>query len=119
MHKKLVNKCDEAEKIASYIKETSDIFLLEGKKKIEYEKYCNLFNQFVTGPAVEGREIAELTEKYHKFYEVLKALQLTTKESNKLEDVLYGVAIEAEMQGFIYGYKLSNALLNMQLIIAK
>lgn len=92
-------------------------FLLEGKPRSEYEGYCNIFNQFIAGPAVEGREIAELTEKYRKFYEVMKATQLAAKESNQLEDALYGVAIEAEMQGFIYGFKLFDTLLNKQLAI--
>ena len=93
-------------------------FLLEGKPRSEYEEYCKMFDQFIAGPAVEGREIAELTEKYQKFYEVMKATQLKAKESNKLEDALYGVAIEAEMQGFIYGFKLFDALLNKQLAVA-
>lgn len=91
-------------------------FLLEGKPRSEYEEYCNMFNQFVAGPAVEGREITELTEKYRNFYEVMKSTQLKAQESNKLEDALYGVAIEAEMQGFIYGFKLFDALLNKQLV---
>lgn len=93
-------------------------FLLEGKPRSEYEEYCNMFNQFITGPAVEGREIAELTERYKKFYDVMKASQLRVKESNELEDALYGVAIEAEMQGFIYGFKMFDALLNRQLEVA-
>lgn len=92
-------------------------FLLQGKPRSEYEEYCNIFNHFITGPAVEGREIAELTEKYQTFYEVMKATQLKVKESNKLEEALYGVAIEAEMQGFIYGFKLFDALLNKQLAV--
>lgn len=93
-------------------------FLLEGKPRSEYVEYCNMFNRFITGPAVEGREITELTEKYQKFYEVMKSTQLKAQESNKLEDALYGVAIEAEMQGFIYGFKLFDALLNKQLAVA-
>lgn len=93
-------------------------FLLEGKPKSEYEEYCNMFNQFITGPAVEGREIAELTEKYQQFYEVMKAVPLKAKESNELEIALFGVAIEAEMQGFIYGFKMLDALLNKQLATA-
>ena len=93
-------------------------FLLEGKPRSEYEEYCNMFNQFITGPAVEGREIAELTERYKKFYDVMKAARLRAKESNELEDALYGVAIEAEMQGFIYGFKMFDALLNRQLEVA-
>ena len=77
-----------------------------------------MFNCFITGPAVEGREITELTEKYQKFYEVMKSTQLKAKESNRLEDALYGVAIEAEMQGFIYGFKMFDALLNKRLVTA-
>lgn len=96
----------------------SNGFLLEGKPRSEYEEYCNMFNQFITGPAVEGREIAELTEKYQRFYEAMKATQLKTQESNKLEGALYDVAIEAEMQGFIYGFKLFDALLNDRLAVA-
>ena len=136
---------DDAEKITACIKETagnisaSDIveivlkapekkvvvsagagggFLLEGKPRSEYEEYCDMFNRFITGPAVEGREITELTEKYQKFYEVMKSTQLKAQESNRLEDALYGVAIEAEMQGFIYGFKMFDALLNKQLATA-
>ena len=48
----------------------------------------------------------------------MKSTQLKAQESNKLEDALYGVAIEAEMQGFIYGFKLFDALLNKQLAVA-
>ena len=89
-----------------------------GKPRSEYEEYCDMFNRFITGPAVEGREIAELTEKYQKFYEVMKSTQLKAQESNRLEDALYSVAIEAEMQGFIYGFKMFDALLNKQLATA-
>lgn len=90
-------------------------FLLEGKQKSEYEEYCNIFNQFITGPAAEGREITELTEKYKEFYEAMQSIHLKAQESNKLENALYGVAIEAEMQGFIYGFKIFDALLKKQL----
>lgn len=90
-------------------------FLLEGKPRREYEEYCNMFNQFITGPAAEGREIAELTDKYQKFYEVINTMKLEVQESNKIEYVLYDVAIEAEMQGFIYGFKLLDAFINGQL----
>lgn len=87
-------------------------FLLEGKPRSEYEEYCNMFNQFITGPAAEGREIAELTDKYQRFYEVIRAMKLEAKDSNKLEYALYDVAIEAEMQGFIYGFKLFGTFIN-------
>lgn len=93
-------------------------FLLEGKPRSEYQEYCEMFDQFITGPAVEGREIAELTEKYEKFHEVMKASQIRTKESNEIEAAVYGVAIEAEMQGFIYGFKMFDALMNKRLEVA-
>lgn len=93
-------------------------FLLEGKPRNEYQEYCEMFNQFITGPAVEGREIAELTEKYEKFHEVMKGSQLRAKESNDIEAAVYGVAIEAEMQGFIYGFKMFDALMNKRLEVA-
>lgn len=89
-------------------------FLLEGKPRKEYEPYCNVFNQFITGPACEGREITELTEKYQAFYKVMQDFQLTAKDSNRMETAMYDVAIEAEMQGFIYGFKLFDAILNMK-----
>lgn len=93
-------------------------FLLEGKPRSEYQEYCEMFDQFITGPAIEGREIAELTEKYEKFHEVMKSSQLRAKESNEIEAAVYGVAIEAEMQGFIYGFKMFDALMNKRLEVA-
>lgn len=93
-------------------------FLLEGKPKSEYQEYCDMFDQFITGPGVEGREIKELSEKYQKFYEVMKSTQLRTQESNALESAMFDVAIDAEMQGFIYGFKMFVALLNRQLEVA-
>lgn len=93
-------------------------FLLEGKPRSEYETYRNMFDQFITGPGVEGREVTELTEKYQRFYEVMKATQLKARESNALEVALFDVAIEAECQGFIYGFKLFDELLNRQLATA-
>ena len=90
-------------------------FLLEGRPKKEYEAYCDVFNQFIAGPACEGREISELTEKYKAFYKVMEDFQLTARDSNRMETAMYGVAIEAEMQGFIYGFKLFDAILNTKL----
>lgn len=93
-------------------------FLLESRPKSEYQEYCDIFNAFITGPAIEKREIAELTQKYQHFYNVLISLPVETKISNELEGAVYEVAIEAEMQGFIYGIKLFEALLNKQLVTA-
>lgn len=36
----------------------------------------------------------------------------------KVEDSVMGVAIEAEMQGFIYGFKVFEVLLNRELSVA-
>lgn len=93
-------------------------FLLKGKSKLEYQDICNMFDKFITGPALEGREIIELTQKYEQFYQVMSQVKVPSKDSNKLEDALFGVAVEAEMQGFIYGFKLFDALLNNQLSVA-
>lgn len=104
------------EPVAASSKESE--FLLEGKPRSEYQEYCEMFDQFITGPAIEGREIAELTEKYEKFHEVMKATQLKARENNEIEAAVYGIAIEAEMQGFIYGFKMFNALMNKRLKVA-
>lgn len=93
-------------------------FLLEGKPRKDYEPYCDVFNKFISGPACEGREISELTEKYQAFYKVMQDFQLTAKDSNRMETAMYDVAIEAEMQGFIYGFKLFDAILNTRLQVA-
>lgn len=93
-------------------------FLLEGKPRSEYAEYCSMFNEFITGPAVEGREIAGLTEQYKQFHEAMRQVPLQPKDCNKIESAMYGVAIEAEMQGFIYGFKMFDALLNQSLATA-
>lgn len=118
-----LNRNKKSKKIESLVKRWSQIkketsvmmvegFLLEGKSRVDYEHYCRIFDDFITGPALEGREIAELTEEYQNFHDILKEMQLKTSDSNKLEDVVYGVAIEAEMQGFIYGMRLFDVLMN-------
>ncbi|MCI8962974.1 MAG: hypothetical protein HFG37_04585 [Eubacterium sp.] len=71
-----------------------------------------MFDRFITGPAEEGREIAELREEYEAFYETMKQANIDSEQSRKLEDSLFGVAIEAEMQGFIYGFKMFEILMN-------
>lgn len=93
-------------------------FLLEGKPRSEYADLCSMFDQFITGPAIEGREIAELTKQYEQFHEAMKQVPMEARDSNKLESAMYGVAIEAEMQGFIYGFKLFDALLNRSMAVA-
>lgn len=72
----------------------------------------DLFDRFITGPAEEGRETAELSEKYETFYEVVKQAHIHSEQSRKIEDSLFGVAIEAETQGFIYGFKVFELLIN-------
>ncbi len=92
--------------------------LMDGRSRSECGKIKELFDRFITGPAIENREIAELTEKYQVFHDVMKEMQLKVKDSNEIESAVYGVAIEAEMQGFIYGFKLYEELLNRQLATA-
>lgn len=93
-------------------------FLMDGRSRAECWKIKELFDRFITGPGLEKREIAELTDKYQQFYNVMKSTQLRAKESNDIESAVYGVAIESEMQGFIYGFKLYEELLNRQLEVA-
>lgn len=90
-------------------------FLLEGKTSKEYADLKQVFDEFITGPAVEGREIIELTKQYEKFFAVLQGIEMSAQENNKVFDAVAGVAIEAEMQGFIYGFKMFGELMNYQL----
>lgn len=92
--------------------------LMDGRSRSECQKIKELFDRFITGPALENREIAELTEKYQLFHDVMSEMQMKAKECNRIEGAVYGVAIEAEMQGFIYGFKLYEELLNRQLATA-
>ena len=48
----------------------------------------------------------------------MKNAQMQARQSNAIEEAVYGVAIEAEMQGFIYGFKLYEELVNRQLVVA-
>lgn len=97
--------------------ETDEVFLLENAKKEDYEKIRDIFNMFITGPAAEGREIPELTEGYQGFYSALDDVGVSSREHNKISTAVYRVAIEAEMQGFIYGFKLFDKLLNRSLVV--
>ena len=93
-------------------------FLMDGRSRAECEKIKEIFDRFITGPGLEKREIAELTQKYKEFHDVMKDAQMQAKQSNAIEEAVYGVAIEAEMQGFIYGFKLYEELVNRQLVVA-
>ena len=78
----------------------------------------NLFDQFIEGPAIENREIEELGAKYEEFYKAMGGLNDDVAAKRKVEDSVMGVAIEAEMQGFIYGFKVFEILLNRELATA-
>ena len=77
-----------------------------------------MFDQFIEGPAIENREIEELGEKYEEFYKAMGCLNDDSAAKRKVEDSVMGVAIEAEMQGFIYGFKVFELLLNKELATA-
>lgn len=94
------------------------IVLMEGRSRAECGYIKTLFDKFVTGPAIENREIKELADKYKEFYSCLKKSHTTPAENNDLEGAVMGVAIEAEMQGFIYGFKVFETLLNRTLAAA-
>lgn len=99
-------------------KNVAGAFLLEGSARDEYEPICRMFDDFITGPGLEGREIAELTQKYEEFYKVMKNAGTSLKDDQEIEKAVFDVAIEAEMQGFIYGFKLFDAMLSKSLVAA-
>lgn len=107
-----------AEKLRKAIAEAEEDeeVLMNGRSRAECQKIMDLFNRFITGPGLEKREIAELTEKYRQFHDVLKNINIKARESNQIEVAVYGVAIEAEMQGFIYGFKLYEELMNRSVV---
>lgn len=84
--------------------------LMEGRSRSECGYIKELFDRFVTGPAIENREIEELGEKYKEFYQVMGNVVKSESEKSRLEDAVMGVAVEAEMQGFIYGFKVFEVL---------
>lgn len=93
-------------------------FLMDGRSRTECGKIKEIFDRFITGPGLEKREIAELTQRYREFHDVMKKAQMQARQSNEIEEAVYGVAIEAEMQGFIYGFKLYEELVNRRLVVA-
>ena len=97
---------------------TQDDILMQGRSRTECTYIKNLFDQFIEGPAIENREIEELGEKYEEFYKAMGCLNDDSAAKRKVEDSVMGVAIEAEMQGFIYGFKVFELLLNKELATA-
>ena len=94
-------------------------FLLEGSPREEYESICRMFNDFITGPGLIGREIPELTSSYNRFYEIIKNAVGEIKDRQHLEAAVMDVAIDAEMQGFVYGFRMFDAMLTQSLAAKK
>ena len=92
--------------------------LMKGRSRTECGYIKSLFDQFIEGPAIENREIEELGAKYEEFYKAMGRLNDDAEAKRKVEDSVMGVAIEAEMQGFIYGFKVFEVLLNRELSVA-
>lgn len=92
--------------------EPPETILAQGRSRTEcgYDYLKQLFDRFIDGPALENREIEELRVKYEEFYRVLAGIKMTAAEVSKMETAMMDVAIEAEMQGFIYGFKVFEAL---------
>ena len=97
---------------------TQENILMKGRSRTECSYIKNLFDQFIEGPAIENREIEELGAKYEEFYKAMGGLNDDVAAKRKVEDSVMGVAIEAEMQGFIYGFKVFEILLNRELATA-
>lgn len=88
---------------------------VSGQKLVEdaesgYKDVRELFNQFITGPKGENREIPELTQAYERLRAVMEAQVLGAKADTAITSAVYDVAIESEMQGFIYGFQLFGAV---------
>lgn len=89
---------------------------VSGQKLVEdaesgYKDVRELFNQFITGPKGENREIPELTQAYERLRAVMEAQVPGAKADTAITSAVYDVAIESEMQGFIYGFQLFGAVL--------
>lgn len=93
------------------------IILMQGRSRSECGYIKELFDKFVTGPAIENREIEELSVKYEEFYQAMRKANVAAADRNNLEDAVMGVAVEAEMQGFIYGFKVFEVLANRALAV--
>lgn len=93
--------------------------LLEKRKNAEScetnEKSGNdikeLFNQFINSGKGDEREIPELTEAYRNFNKVLDAHIMSARAETAITAAVYDIAIESEMQGFIYGFQLFGAIM--------
>lgn len=93
--------------------------LLEKRKNAEScetnEKSGNdikeLFNQFISSGKGDEREIPELTEAYRNFNKVLDAHIMSARAETAITAAVYDIAIESEMQGFIYGFQLFGAIM--------
>lgn len=114
--KRFQEGAEKLRKAIAEAEEEDEEILMNGRSRTECQKITDLFNRFITGPGLEKREIAELTEKYRQFHDVLKNINIKARESNQIEVAVYGVAIEAEMQGFIYGFKLYEELMNRSVV---
>ena len=67
-------------------------------------------NQRATKEAIIGTMVSPVPRS------VLLNINIKARESNQIEVAVYGVAIEAEMQGFIYGFKLYEELMNRSVV---
>lgn len=93
--------------------------LLEKRKNAEScetnEKSGNeikeLFNQFISSRKGDERETPELTEAYRNFNKVLDAHIMSARAETAITAAVYDIAIESEMQGFIYGFQLFGAIM--------
>lgn len=70
-----------------------------------------LFNQFISSGKGDEREIPELTAAYQNFNRVLDAHIMSARAETAITAAVYDIAIESEMQGFIYGFQLFGAIM--------
>ena len=68
-------------------------------------------HQFISSRKGDEREIPELTEAYRNFNKVLDAHIMSARAETAITAAVYDIAIESEMQGFIYGFQLFGAIM--------
>lgn len=86
----------------------------ENQKKVQEEGYRDvreLFDQFITSKKGEEREIPELSKAYEVFNKVMNKEIRSARTNNAITTAVYDIAIEAEMQGFIYGFQLFGSIM--------
>lgn len=94
---------------------------LEEDIKNAIEEFCDYWGipKGIAGGLNDNPDIiCKIASLYEKNQDTMGGLNDDVAAKRKVEDSVMGVAIEAEMQGFIYGFKVFEILLNRELATA-